>query len=88
MMAIGIQLVGIVLGIIIIYEARLLFKKGQFSRRDWLIWGVLGALMLVFSAFPTLSIYFTRLTSLQRGLDAFIALALFGVYALVFQVYV
>ena len=84
----GIQIVGIILGVAIIYEARVLLKRDQFKRKDWGLWTSLGALMVVFSFFPTISTYVAAFAQLQRGLDAFIILAIFGVYGLVFQVYV
>lgn len=84
----GIQALGILLGIAILYEARVLLKRDQFKRRDWGLWTAIGIATLAVSTFPTLSSYFTRLTSLQRGLDAFIVIALFGIYGLVFQVYI
>ena len=84
----GIQIVGIVLGILIAYEARVLLRTDRFQRRDWTLWTAIAGITIIVSAFPTMSTYFTRLTSLQRGLDAFIVVALFGAYGLVFQVYV
>lgn len=86
--AFGIQIVGVVLGIAILYEARVLFRRDQFKKRDWGLWSGIGLIMILFSAFPTVSTYITKLTSLQRGLDAFIAIAIFGAYAIIFQVYV
>lgn len=83
----GIQVIGIILGIAILYEARVLLKRDQFQKRDWGLWTGIGIITILVSAFPTLSL-FTRLTAFQRGLDAFIVIALFGVYGLVFQVYI
>jgi len=84
----ALQIVGIMLGIAIMYEARLLLKRNQFKRQDWGMWTVIGALTAIFSFFPTLSSFFATFANLQRGLDLFIILALFSVYVLVFQVYV
>ena len=82
------QVFGILLGIGIIYEARVLLKHDRFKRQDWLMWTSIGILTIIFSLFPTLSIYFATFAQLQRGLDVFIIVAIFGVYVLVFQVYI
>ena len=84
----GIQIIGVFLAGLILYEAHALYKKGQFKRRDFGIWSALSIVLLVVSIFPSGINYFLRILSVSRGLDAFLIIGLVGVYALVFQVYI
>ena len=85
----GVQIIGIILALLIFYEARVLYQKGRFKRRDFGIWTGLSIALIVVSIFPTgVQLVLGRVTSLGRGLDAFIIIAIFGAYALIFQVYI
>jgi hypothetical protein len=85
----GVQVIGIVLAILIFYEARVLYQRGKFKRRDFGIWSTLSIAFLIVSIVPSwVQLVLGKATSLARGLDAFIIVAIFGAYALIFQVYI
>ncbi|MFH1424475.1 MAG: DUF2304 family protein [archaeon] len=85
----GIQVIGIVLAGLIFYEARVLYKVGKFKKRDFGMWTTIALGLVVFSAAPAMMAGFVNLfANVTRGLDALILFALFGAYALVFQVYI
>jgi hypothetical protein len=87
-MVTGIQIIGIALAILIFYEARELYQRGKFKRRDFGIWSSVSIILLVFSVFPSVMNYILGILSIGRGLDALLIIGLLGAYAMVFQVYI
>lgn len=85
----GIQLVGIVIAFLMVFFTRVLYKKGQFKRKDLFIWGVVSFVLLLVSIFPLQIAGFTGIfTNLSRGLDTLVLLGLLGAYAMIFHVYI
>lgn len=84
----GIQIIGLVLAILIFYEARELYQKGKFKRRDFGIWGTLSIILFLISLFPAMIDYILGILNIERGLDAILIIGLLGVYGMVFQVYI
>lgn len=89
MQILGIQIIGLVLAVLIFYEARVLYQRGKFKQRDFGIWSTVSIVLLIFSILPeTFASVMSFFTNVQRGLDALLLIGLFGAYALVFQVYI
>lgn len=84
----GIQIIGILVALFIIYESYLLHKKEKFTGRDFKIWGVIALILLFFSVAPIFIDYLLFILKVRRGLDALIIISILGAYALLFRVYI
>ena len=85
----GIQIIGIILAVGIIYQAWELYKRKRFKRRDLGIWTGVGVLLFVFAVLPgQLTNMLSLFTNVGRGTDAILIVGLLGAYALAFQAYI
>lgn len=84
----GMQIIGIIVAGIIFFEARVLYKKEKFTRRDFWVWGGISGILIVISIAPSLFNILLRFTNMRRTLDALIVLGILGLYTLVFHLYI
>ena len=85
----GIQIIGIAIGFLIAFYTRVLYKKGQFKRKDMFIWSFVSIIIFLAAIFPTALANFLNLfTNISRGLDALVVIGLLGAYAMIFHVYI
>ena len=84
----GIQIIGIVIAVAILYEARALYKETKFKRRDFEIWAAVSLALLFVSLFPGLIDYSLRYLKIRRALDVLLIFSIFGAYVLLFQIYI
>jgi len=85
----GIQLVGIIIALLMVFETRVLYKKGQFKRKDLIIWSTVSIVIFFIALFPnTVANIINIFTNISRGLDALIIFGLLGSYAMIFHVYI
>ncbi len=81
------QLIGAALAGAIFYYSRMLFKRGNFTRKDFWVWGGFSILLIIASVIPTFfNFIFSFLTG--RALDALLIFGLLLAFGLIFQVYV
>ncbi|MFA6461376.1 MAG: DUF2304 domain-containing protein [Candidatus Woesearchaeota archaeon] len=81
----GVQIIGILLGLLMLYLTFLSFKRKEFNVKELVFWLGAWVLFIVVTMFPYLMEYFTRKMSLQRPLDAliifgFVFLIILGFY--------
>ncbi len=81
------QFLGVVLAGAIFYYSRMLYKKGNFKRRDFWIWGGFSFLLVIASLTPTFFNFIFALFT-RRALDTLLIFGLLVSFGLIFQVYV
>lgn len=84
----GIQIIGIIIASVVFYQARVLYKENKFKRRDFQMWTIVSAVLLIVSIFPNAINYSLNYLKINRALDALLILGVFGAYLLIFQLYV
>ena len=84
----AIQLIGIIIGIIVFYQSRTLYKEGKFRRTDFQLWAAFSIAVLVISFFPRAIDVSLKYLKISRAIDALIILSVFGAYVLIFQIYI
>ncbi|MDP7282641.1 MAG: DUF2304 family protein [Candidatus Undinarchaeales archaeon] len=85
----GIQLIGIAISLLMVFETRVLYKRGHFKRKDLLIWSSVSLGIFIVALFPIAFANFLNIfTNISRGIDALVVLGLLGAYAMVFHVYI
>ncbi|HIJ99059.1 TPA: DUF2304 domain-containing protein [archaeon] len=81
------QFIGVVLAGAIFYYSKMLYKKGNFKRKDFWIWGGFSILLIVASIIPTFFNFIFALFT-RRTLDTLLIFGLLVSFGLIFQVYV
>lgn len=86
-MFVGIQLLGILFGLVMIYFSYLYFKRGNYSKKSFMLWISTWTAVIIIFAVPQL-IYFTmNLLAIQRTADFFTAAAIIFLTSIVFYLY-
>ena len=83
----GIQIVGVLFGLLILYFTFLNLKRKEFTSREFIVWALLGLVFIVFSAFPNIIYPLSNLVKLKRPLDLFIVLGFMFLIGAMFYTY-
>ena len=83
----GIQLVGVVLSLGIVYLTYLYYRRKEFSVQDFLIWIAVAAVFLFASLFPRVMDVFLTPLSVYRVFDLLTIGGFAVLFAIVFRVY-
>ena len=83
----GIQIIGVLFGLLIAYVAFLNLKRKEFTSREFGVWLIIGLVFVVFSMFPVLIYPISGWVKLTRPLDLFIILGFLFIIGAVFYVY-
>ena len=83
----GIQIIGILFGLLLIYITFLNFKRKEFTVREFTAWFVIGLIFIFFSVFPKTVYPLSRFINLTRPLDMFIILGFMFILGIVFYTY-
>ncbi len=86
-MLLGIQSIGIVFGIFMLYMSFLQWKKRQFTLNEFLFWSLFAAAFSAISMFPGLLDPIVKSLKLGRTLDLFIILGFMFLIAATFYSY-
>jgi len=84
---IGIQIIGVLFGLLVFYLTFLHFKRKEFTSKEFLLWALLGLFFILFSVFPELVYPLSDLVKLKRPLDLFILLGFMFLIGAVFYTY-
>lgn len=87
-MPVGIQVLGVLLAAIMLSQALQLYRKGKFQQKDFAIWCVVSAVLLVFSTMPVIFDYIANIARMGRGLDTLFIIGMLGSFALIFLLYI
>jgi len=86
-MLVGIQLLGILFGIVMIYFSYLYFKRGNYSKKSFILWtGTWSAVIIIF-AIPQVIYSIMSLLAIRRTADFFTATAIIFLTSIVFYLY-
>lgn len=73
-MIIGVQIVGILFGLFMMYYTFLHYKRGELTSKNWTFWLILWSLFIIVTLFPQLLDPFVVKLHLARTMDLFIIL--------------
>ena len=87
-MVLGIQIVGLLFGIFMIYYSFIHYKRKEFSIREFLIWLMMWFIFIYVAVFPhSLDFIVKKTLNLTRPLDFFIISGFMTIIALFFYTY-
>lgn len=86
-MVLGIQVIGVLFGLFLIYLTFLFHKRKEFTFNEWAFWTVIALLFMVVSLFPQILDPIVKTLSLTRTMDLFIILGFMFLIAAVFYSY-
>ncbi len=86
-MVLGIQILGLLFGIFMMYLTFLHYKRNEFTAKSFGVWTLLWALFIVAALFPDLLDYFVYKGGFIRTLDFFMVLGFMLLIGAVFLNY-
>ena len=86
-MVLGIQIIGVLFGLFLVYLTFLFHKRREFTVNEWLFWTAMAFSFMVVSLFPQLLDPIVKSLSLTRTMDLFIILGFMFLIAAVFYSY-
>ncbi len=86
-MVLGIQVMGVLFGLFLVYLTFLFHKRKEFTINEWLFWTVMAFSFMVVSLFPQMLDPIVKSLSLTRTMDFFIILGFMFLIAAVFYTY-
>jgi len=87
-MVLGIQLVGIIFGVAMIYLAFLYYKKRDFTINDFTIWLIVWILFIIAVIFPQGLNYFLEELGVISAMQLFTIMGFIFIFATVFYLFV
>ena len=86
-MFLGIQLIGLIFGLFMLYLSFLYSKKQVFTSREWIVWTGIWIIFLVLSLFPQLIDPLVDRLKLARAMDFFISCGFMLFAGIIFYTY-
>lgn len=87
MIATGIQVIGVIFGLIMIYLSYIYLKKKQFDGIDFLFWMTIWICFIIAIVFPDSLNLFVEGFGVVRAMDLLMIIAFIGSFSLLFFVY-
>lgn len=86
-MVLGIQVIGVLFGLFLVYLTFLYHKRREFTFNEWAFWTIMAIAFMIISLFPQLLDPIVKSLSLTRTMDLFIILGFMFLIAAVFYSY-
>lgn len=86
-MILGIQILGIIFGLSMIYFCFLHYKRHEFSKIQFLFWEILWSGFIFIILFPKITNFLLQELSIDRAMDFFIIIGFMFVAAITFYNY-
>ncbi len=86
-MVLGIQVIGVLFGLFLIYLTFLFHKRKEFTFNEWAFWTIMALLFMIVSLFPQVLDPIVKSLNLTRTMDFFIILGFMFLIAAVFYSY-
>jgi len=87
-MVLGVQIVGMLFGVFLLYLTFLHRKKKEFTAREYVFWSFIWIVLIGVSLMPTaLDFFVKRLLQIDRRLDFFIITGFLFLTAVIFYTY-
>mgnify|MGYP001578350442 FL=1 len=83
----GIQLIGIIFGIFMLYLTFLNYKQDKFTSKEWLAWNGMWIIFFAITLFPSLLNPILETLNLYRAMDFYISLGFLFFILIIFYVY-
>ncbi len=86
-MVLGIQAIGVLFGLFLVYMTFLYHKRKEFTFNEWAFWTVMAISFMIVSLFPQILDPVVKTLSLTRTMDLFIIIGFMFLIAAVFYSY-
>jgi len=86
-MILGIQVIGVLFGVFMMYLSFLYKKRREFTFNEWVFWSILSLIFVVFSLFPGILDPIVQSLSIARTMDLFVLLGFMFLIGAVFYTY-
>ena len=86
-MPLGIQYIGVLFGLLLLYQSFFHFKRKEFTLNEAGVWGLLAIVFMVFSLYPSILDPVVETLNIGRTLDLLIVLGFMFMIAALFHVY-
>lgn len=86
-MVLGIQVIGVLFGLFLIYLTFLFHKRKEFTFNEWAFWTLISLMFMIVSLFPQILDGIVKSLNLYRTMDLFIILGFMFLIAAVFYSY-
>lgn len=86
-MLLGIQLIGIIFGIFMVYLTFLNYKQNKFSAKEWVVWCFLWIGFFVIILFPGILNPLLEVLNLYRAMDFYISIGFIFFIIIIFYTY-
>ena len=83
----GIQLLGLMFGIFMIYWTFLNYKRSKLSKKEWMIWLVIWGIFLIITLFPGILNPILETLHLYRAMDFYLSIGFLFVIGVMFHMY-
>ncbi len=87
-MIVGIQLIGLLFGIGMLYFTFLYFKRGDYDRRGFLVWTIVWIFFIFLTLFPRSLYELMYVFSIERTVDFFVMVGFAFFSVIIFRLYV
>lgn len=86
-MPLGIQYIGVLFGLLLLYQSFFHFKRKEFTLNEAGFWGLLSIAFIVLSLYPSMLDPVVETLNIARTLDLLIVLGFMFMIAAIFHVY-
>lgn len=86
-MIMGLQLIGILFGVVMLYLSYVYYKKNTYTQRSFVLWGAIWAVVIVVFAVPQITYGLLSFLKIDRTADFLTAVGLVFLTTLVFYMY-
>jgi hypothetical protein len=87
-MILGIQILGLLFGLFMIYYSFLSFKKKEFRKREFVLWMIIWILFIMIALFPNMLNPIISSLSVSRRMDLLIIVGFMFLIGLGFSTYI
>jgi len=87
LLLLGIQLIGILFGLFMVYFSFLNYKQNKFTSKEWIAWLVVWAVFLIITVFPAILNPVLIALNLYRAMDFYISIGFLFIIFMLFYTY-
>ena len=83
----GIQVIGLIFGLGILYLTYVYRKRGDFTKKEFLVWGLLWFGFVILVIFPSTTNIVLESLNVKRSMDLFTIMGMIGLFGITFYIY-
>ena len=83
----GLQLIGILFGVVMLYLSYVYYKKNTYTQRSFVLWGAVWVIVVIIFAAPQITYGLLGFLKIERTADLLTAVSLVFLTTIVFYIY-